>query len=65
MFEKAIRETKAYYCLECGICTGSCPVSRYNPQYSPRIMVERALLDDDETMLSEPRPSTTTSSPGR
>ena len=53
MFEKAIRETKAYYCLECGICTGSCPVSRYHPQYSPRIMVERALLDDDETMLSE------------
>jgi Fe-S oxidoreductase len=53
MLEGAIRETKAYYCLECGICTGSCPVSRYHPQYSPRIMVERALLDDDEAMLSE------------
>ncbi len=53
MLEKAVRETKAYYCLECGICTGSCPVSRYHPQYSPRIMVERALLDDDESMLSE------------
>jgi Fe-S oxidoreductase len=53
MLEKTVRETKAYYCLECGICTGSCPVSRYHPQYSPRIMVERALLDDDESMLSE------------
>ena len=38
MLERAIRRTKAYYCLECGICTGSCPVSRYQPQYSPRLM---------------------------
>jgi heterodisulfide reductase subunit D len=53
MLEKEIRETRAYYCLECGICTGSCPVSRYHPQYSPRIMVQRALLDDDESMLAE------------
>jgi len=41
---KIIQETKAYYCLECGICTGSCPISRYDSTYSPRLMVERALL---------------------
>lgn len=41
---KIIQETKAYYCLECGICTGSCPISRFDSTYSPRLMVERALL---------------------
>jgi heterodisulfide reductase subunit D len=39
-----VAETKAYYCLECGVCTGSCPISRFDPTYSPRLMVERALL---------------------
>jgi Fe-S oxidoreductase len=53
MLERTIRDTKAYYCLECGTCTGSCPVSRYHPQYSPRLMVERALLDDAEEMLGD------------
>lgn len=41
---KIIQETKAYYCLECGVCTGSCPISRFDATYSPRLMVERALL---------------------
>ena len=46
-----IGKTKAYYCLECGICTGTCPVSRYSPSYSPRVMVENALLfEEGETL---------------
>jgi heterodisulfide reductase subunit D len=53
MFEKTVQETKAYYCLECGICTASCPVSRYYPEFSPRILVERALLGTDDEMLAE------------
>lgn len=53
MFEKIVQDTKAYYCLECGICTGSCPVSRYYPEFSPRILVERALLGADDEMLAE------------
>ncbi len=53
MFEKTVQDTKAYYCLECGICTGSCPVSRYYPEFSPRILVERALLGADDEMLAE------------
>ncbi|MCA1959805.1 MAG: (Fe-S)-binding protein [Desulfomonile sp.] len=44
-----IDSTKAYYCLDCGICTGSCPVSRVTPDFSPRLMVEKALMDQDET----------------
>jgi len=42
--QQVIDETKAYYCLECGVCTGSCPISRLNPRYSPRLFVERSLL---------------------
>ena len=33
---KLIRETNAYSCLECGKCTGACPVSRYSQTFSPR-----------------------------
>jgi len=42
--EKIVQKTKAYYCLDCGICTGSCPISRVNPRFSPRLVVEKALL---------------------
>jgi Fe-S oxidoreductase len=49
----AISKTKAYLCLECGICTGSCPVSRYNQAYSPRMTVERALLFAEDESLHD------------
>lgn len=49
----AINRTKAYLCLECGVCTGSCPVSRYNPAYSPRLTVERALLFGETESLQD------------
>ncbi len=39
------------YCMECGVCTGSCPVSRVLPDFSPRQMIKRALMDRDETVL--------------
>jgi heterodisulfide reductase subunit D len=42
--EDIIKETKTYYCLECGKCTSLCPVSRHNSNFSPRSMLERALL---------------------
>ena len=54
IFEEIIASTKAYYCIECGICTGSCPVSRHHEAFSPRLMVERALLSGDEVGLMEP-----------
>jgi heterodisulfide reductase subunit D len=50
---QAISDTKAYLCLECGICTGSCPVSRYDPDYSPRLTVERALLLGEQETICE------------
>lgn len=42
--QQVVNETRAYYCLECGKCSASCPVSRHNPAYSPRVIVEHALL---------------------
>ncbi|TAN40469.1 MAG: (Fe-S)-binding protein, partial [Candidatus Methanoperedens sp.] len=41
--KQIIRMTKAYYCVECGKCSGSCPVARVNEGFSPRVIVERAL----------------------
>ncbi|MGA9047988.1 MAG: (Fe-S)-binding protein [Dehalococcoidia bacterium] len=38
-----IRQTKAHFCLDCGKCTAVCPVSRYDPQFSPRLIVRKAL----------------------
>ena len=42
--EDIIQETKTYYCLECGKCTSVCPVAKYDPGYSPRGIIEYALL---------------------
>lgn len=50
---KIIDETRAYYCLDCGICTGSCPVSRVSPEFSPRLMVEKSLMDEEENPLED------------
>lgn len=49
-----INETKAYYCLDCGVCTGSCPVARFLPTFSPRLMVEKALMGKAEDFLTDP-----------
>ncbi len=48
-----VDSTQAYYCLDCGICTGSCPVSRVTPDFSPRLTVERALVDAEENHFND------------
>jgi Fe-S oxidoreductase len=50
---KAFRETKAYYCLECGKCTSACPVSINFNEFSPRLLVKEALLGFDSELLSD------------
>ena len=45
--------TQTYYCLDCGVCTGSCPVARVFPDFSPRQIIERSLYE-----LEEPSDST-------
>ncbi|MBN2170006.1 MAG: (Fe-S)-binding protein [Candidatus Krumholzibacteriota bacterium] len=39
-----IRETQAYYCLDCGKCTAVCPVAAHSETFSPRLTVLHALL---------------------
>ena len=54
--EDIVKETKAFYCLECGVCTGSCPVSRVLPSFSPRMMVTEALLGLEAEVLKDSNP---------
>lgn len=51
--QEIVNITQAYYCLDCGICTGSCPVSRVSLDFSPRLMVEKVLLDQEENPLED------------
>jgi heterodisulfide reductase subunit D len=51
--EDAAQLTQTYYCLDCGVCTGSCPVSRVLPAFSPRIIVEKALLGLGDELLKD------------
>jgi len=51
--EDIIRKTKTYYCLECGKCTAVCPVSRHNSNFSPRLMLERALMDSESELIQD------------
>ncbi len=49
----AIKKSKAYLCLECGKCTGICPVSRFNRGYSPRVLVHKALRQSGDEFLRD------------
>ncbi|MEE8552214.1 MAG: (Fe-S)-binding protein [Desulfobacterales bacterium] len=46
--DELVNTTKTYYCLDCGVCTGSCPVSRVFPEFSPRQIIERSLYELEE-----------------
>lgn len=48
-----ITQTRAYFCLDCGKCTGVCPVSRVNHNFSPRNILMRAVQKDHESILHE------------
>jgi Fe-S oxidoreductase len=42
---KILTQKQIDYCMECGLCTGSCPVSREMSTFSPRQIIKRAMLD--------------------
>jgi len=46
-----IQETNTYYCLECGKCTSICPIARYDPNFSPRMLIENALLGFEDELV--------------
>ena len=51
--KNAIKDSRAYLCLECGKCTGSCPVARFNHGYSPRILVNKAIRGGQLELLED------------
>jgi len=48
-----LKRTKALYCQECGKCSSSCPITRLDPQYSPRLAVEKALMGLEDAVLTD------------
>ncbi|MGB9721539.1 MAG: (Fe-S)-binding protein [bacterium] len=48
-----IRNSRALLCLDCGKCTGICPVARFNRSYSPRSLLNRALRGVNSELLKD------------
>ena len=48
-----VQKHNAYYCMECGVCTGGCPVSRTITGFSPRQIVEEVLLLGEDDLLKD------------
>jgi len=48
-----LKRTNALYCQECGKCSSSCPITRLDPAYSPRIAVEKALMGLEDAVLTD------------
>jgi len=42
---KHLTQKQIDYCMECGLCTGSCPISRGMSHFSPRQMIKQVVLD--------------------
>jgi len=49
---KLLTQKQIDYCMECGLCTGSCPISRELSTFSPRQIIKRAMLDPDGGLVS-------------
>lgn len=49
-----IKKTNAFYCLECGKCTASCPIALVNDSYSPRTIVAHTLQRSKDEVLKDP-----------
>ena len=47
-----IEKCKIKYCAGCGKCGGSCLLARVNPEFSPRIMAEKALFGFEEEIFT-------------
>jgi len=45
--DQLLKRTNVLYCLDCGKCTGTCPAAIARPGFSPRRVIELALMDDD------------------
>ena len=44
---RVISETKIRLCLDCGKCTVVCPVTKYDAEFNPRLIVQEVLMSQD------------------
>jgi Fe-S oxidoreductase len=51
--KESYKQTKAYHCLECGKCSSACPVSLTFDDFSPRLIVKKALLGFEDDLFSD------------
>jgi len=51
--KQIIENRRAYYCLDCGKCTGVCPITRYDAGFSPRRIVEMATGRAPDALLRD------------
>jgi len=52
-FSDIIEKTNIRLCLECGKCSSSCPITRTNPEFSPRMTVKRVLTGGEEIPVND------------
>lgn len=50
---KSFRETKSYFCQECGKCSSACPVTLKFNEFTPRLLVKKALLGFEKDILED------------
>lgn len=43
-------------CFSCGTCTGSCPISRFEPEKNPRQFIQAVLTSQDLSILEDFEP---------
>jgi heterodisulfide reductase subunit D len=53
--DQAIRENRAFLCLDCGKCTSVCPIAWRDDCFSPRALVESARLDHGNVLVHDER----------
>lgn len=51
-FKQILLQTRSVLCLDCGKCTGVCPIARVDPTYSPRATIERVLAGRPEDLIN-------------
>ncbi|MFQ5652383.1 MAG: (Fe-S)-binding protein [bacterium] len=49
-----LKKNNAFFCLECGKCTASCPIAQVNNSYSPRMIVAHSVVRAEEETLRDP-----------
>ena len=50
-----IKNTNVKSCIECGKCTSNCPVSRFNHQFSPRLLLSTFFQNSSDHFLEDDR----------